>query len=281
MSKIIITADSTCDLSPEQREQYGILISPLYVRLGEEEYKDGVDIDAKKLFDYVAAGGALPKTAACSMDDYIALWKPYIDEGYEVVHINISSEFSSCHQNARLAAEELGHAYPVDSRSLSTGTGLLALEAADLAKEGKSGEEIKAILDEKQKKLNVSFVLDTMEYLAKGGRCSSMAALAAGLIKLRLGIDVKDGKMGVGKKYRGKMAPVLKQYVQERLASVGDVELKRIFITHTGVDDETVAALAELIRSLRPFSEVLTSHAGCTVCSHCGPGTLGILFFEA
>ncbi len=281
MSKIIITADSTCDLSPEQRERYGILISPLYVRLGEEEFKDGVNIDAEKLFAYVGETGTLPKTAACSVDDYIALWKPYVDDGYEVVHINISSDFSSCHQNARIAAEEVGHVYPVDSRNLSTGTGLLALEAADLAKEDRSGEEIKAILDEKQKKLNVSFVMDTMEYLAKGGRCSSMAALAAGLIKLRLGIEVKDGKMGVAKKYRGKMEPILRQYIEERLAAAGDIELKRIFVTHTGVDDATVASLMDEIRSLRPFTEVLTSHAGCTVCSHCGPKTLGILFFEA
>ena len=281
MNKVIITADSTCDLSPEQREQYGILISPLYVRLGDAEYKDGVNIDANKLFEHVGNGGDLPKTAACSVDDYISLWKPYVDEGCEVVHINISSDFSSCHQNANIAAEELGHVYPVDSRNLSTGTGLLALEAADLAKEGKGGAEIKALLDEKQKKLNVSFVLDTMEYMAKGGRCSSMVALAAGLIKLRLGIEVKDGKMGVSKKYRGKMEPVLRQYIAERLETAGEIELKRVFITHTGVDDETVASLMELVKSLRPFTEVLTSHAGCTVCSHCGPKTLGILFFEA
>ena len=149
MSKIIVTADSTCDLDQGSVDKYGIVICPLYVRTGEGEYRDGVDITAAKLFEYVSRTGQLPKTAACSVEDYLNLWRPYVEAGNEVVHIDISGEFSSCYQNACLAAQELGNVYPVDSRNLSSGSGHLAIEAAILAKEGKSGREIQAILDEK------------------------------------------------------------------------------------------------------------------------------------
>ena len=281
MSKVVVTCDSTCDLNPDQVERFGLHVMPLYVRLGDEEHRDGVDINNDQLFDYVRRTGQLPKTAAATVDDYYEMWKPYVEQGCEVVHINISSEFSVCHQNACTAAKMLGHCYPIDSRNLSSGSGLLALDASELAAEGKSAEEIKSILDEKKNRLNVSFVLDTMEYLAKGGRCSSMTALAAGFLRLRLGIDVKEGKMGVGKKYRGKMDSVLVQYVHDRLRSVKDVETKRIFITYPNMDDEIVEKVRQAILEDKPFKEVLTSNAGCTVASHCGPNCLGILFYEA
>ena len=281
MSKVIVTCDSTCDLNPDQVERFGLHVMPLYVRLGDEEHRDGVDINNDQLFDYVRRTGQLPKTAAATVDDYYEMWKPYVEQGCEVVHINISSEFSVCHQNACTAAKMLGHCYPIDSRNLSSGSGLLALDASELAAEGKSAEEIMSILDEKKNRLNVSFVLDTMEYLAKGGRCSSMTALAAGFLRLRLGIDVKEGKMGVGKKYRGKMDSVLVQYVHDRLRSVKDVETKRIFITYPNMDDEIVEKVRQAILEDKPFKEVLTSNAGCTVASHCGPNCLGILFYEA
>ena len=275
MSKVFITADSTCDLPIETLNKYGILLSPLYVRTGDTEHRDGVDIDANGLFEFTAREGVLPKTAACSAEDYIALWSPIVKGGDEVVHISLSSELSSCYQNACLAASEIKNVYVVDSRSLSTGSGLLAIEAAEKALEGKNGSEIADFLGEKQQKLNVSFVLDTMEYLAKGGRCSNVAAFAAGVLKLRLCIEVSDGKMDVCKKYRGKMAPVLKQYISERLKDAGDVDLKRAFITDSGVDE----ALRQELKQATPFEEVLFSQAGCTISSHCGPGCLGILFF--
>ena len=281
MSKIIVTADSTCDLDQGSVDKYGIVICPLYVRTGEGEYRDGVDITAAKLFEYVSRTGQLPKTAACSVEDYLNLWRPYVEAGNEVVHIDISGEFSSCYQNACLAAQELGNVYPVDSRNLSSGSGHLAIEAAILADEGKSGREIQALLDEKKQRLNVSFVIDTMEYLAKGGRCSSVVSLAAGILKIKPMIEVRDGKMGVGKKYRGKMSAVLRQYVHERLQAAGPVELKRIFITDSGVDPDIVEECRKAILEEAPFEEIIHSLAGCTVSSHCGPGTLGILFFQA
>ena len=281
MSNIIVTADSTCDLDRGSIDKYGIIICPLYVRTEEGEFRDGVDITAPKLFEYVSRTGQLPKTAACSVEDYTKLWKPYVDAGNEVVHIDISGEFSSCYQNACLAARELGNVYPVDSRNLSSGSGHLAIEAAILAREGKSGREIQEILDEKKQRLDVSFVIDTMEYLAKGGRCSSVVSLAAGILKIKPMIEVRDGKMGVGKKYRGKMSAVLRQYVHERLQAAGKVETKRIFITDSGVDDEIVEECRKAVLEEAPFEEIIHSVAGCTVSSHCGPGTLGILFFRA
>ena len=251
------------------------------MRLGDNEHRDGVDLTNDQLFEYVKKTGQLPKTAAATVEDYCDTWKPYLAQGCEIVHINISSEFSTCYQNACNAAEILGNCYPIDSRNLSSGSGLLALDAAELAAEGKSGKEIKDILDEKKQRLNVSFVLDTMEYLAKGGRCSSMTALAAGLLRLRLEIEVKEGKMGVGKKYRGKLANVLVQYVHDRLKNVDEVETKRIFITYPNMDDEIVEQVRQAILAEKPFKEIIASNAGCTIASHCGPKCLGILFYRA
>lgn len=279
MNKVIITCDSTCDMTQAQIEEYGLKIVPLYVRIQDNEYRDGIDITSDVMFEKIKECGQLPKTAAVSFQDYIDFWKPFRDEGYEIVHLTISGEMSVCFQNCRTAAEELGGVYAVDSRNLSTGIALLAITAANLAKEGKSAKEIYDILLEKREKLNVSFVLDTVDYLAKGGRCSAVTAFAAGLLRLRICIEVQGGKMDVCKKYRGKMASVLTEYVRDRLEKV-DPDLDYIYITDSGVSDEIREKVKETILEMRPFTNVLFSTAGCTVSSHCGPGTLGILFFE-
>lgn len=280
MNKVIITCDSTCDMTKEQLEEYGVKTIPLYVRIQDDEYRDGVDITSDVLFEKISQCGQLPKTAAVSMQDYIDFWKPFKEEGYEIVHLTISSEMSVCFQNCRMAAEEVGGVYAVDSHNLSTGIGLLVITAANLAREGKSGKEIYDILMEKREKLNVSFVLDTVDYLAKGGRCSSVTAFAAGLLRLRICIEVKDGKMDVCKKYRGKMSVVLADYVRDRLNENVNADLDYIYITDSGVSDEIRQKVKETVLEMRPFTNVLFSTAGCTVSSHCGPGTLGILFFE-
>ena len=280
MNKVIITCDSTCDMTKEQLEEYGVKTIPLYVRIQDDEYRDGVDITSDVMFEKISQCGQLPKTAAVSMQDYLDFWKPFKDEGYEIVHLTISSEMSVCFQNCRMAAEEMGGVYAVDSHNLSTGIGLLVITAANLAREGKSGKEIYDILMEKREKLNVSFVLDTVDYLAKGGRCSAVTAFAAGLLRLRICIEVKDGKMDVCKKYRGKMSVVLADYVRDRLNENVDADLDYIYITDSGVSDEIRQKVKETVLEMRPFTNVLFSTAGCTVSSHCGPGTLGILFFE-
>lgn len=279
MNKVIITCDSTCDMTQAQLNEYGIRTIPLYVRIQDNEYRDGIDITSDIMFEKIKECGQLPKTAAVSFQDYIDFWKPLRDEGYEIVHLTISGDMSVCFQNCRTAAEELGGVYAVDSRNLSTGIALLAITAANLAKEGKSAKEIYDILLEKREKLNVSFVLDTVDYLAKGGRCSAVTAFAAGLLRLRICIEVQGGKMDVCKKYRGKMASVLTEYVRDRLEKV-DPDLDYIYITDSGVSDEIREKVKETVLEMRPFTNVLFSTAGCTVSSHCGPGTLGILFFE-
>ena len=280
MNKVIITCDSTCDMTKAQLAEYGIKTTPLYVRIQDEEYRDGIDITSDVLFEKIKECGQLPKTAAVSFQDYIDFWKPFKDEGYEIVHLTISSEMSVCFQNCRAAAEEMGGVYAVDSRSLSTGISLLAITGANLAKEGKSAREISEILTEKREKLNVSFVLDTVDYLAKGGRCSAVTAFAAGLLRLRICIEVKDGKMDVCKKYRGKMSVVLTDYVRDRLNENTNADLDYIYITDSGIDQEIREKVKAAVLEMRPFANVLFSTAGCTVSSHCGPGTLGILFFE-
>lgn len=280
MNKIKITCDSTCDLTVELYEKYGVEVIPLGITLGESLYRDSVDVTPLQVFDFVAEKGVLPTTSAISVGEYEDIFKKYVDEGYAIVHINISSEFSSCHQNAKLAAEEIGNVYPVDSRNLSSGSGHLVLLAAELAAEGLSAKEIAEKLGEMQKKLDVSFVLQTLDYLKKGGRCSSVTALAAGMLQLRPEIEVVDGKMKVGKKYRGKMEKSIMDYVKGRLEGRDDVDTKRIFVTHSHVPAEIVEKVKAYISQLHPFDEVIETFAGCTVSCHCGPACLGVLFFK-
>lgn len=280
MEKIKITCDSTCDLTPEIYHQYNVEVLPLGITLGEELFRDGIDVTAPKIFDFVAETGVLPKTSAISLGEYLEVFKKYTDEGYAVIHINISSEFSSCHQNAKLAAEELGNVYPIDSRNLSSGSGHLVLAAAELAAEGLTAPEIVARLEEMKERLDVSFVLQTLDYLKKGGRCSGVVALAATALQLRPEIVVVDGTMKVGKKYRGSMEKSISDYVKGRLAGREDIQHNRIFVTHSYVPQELVEQVKAQVAELQPFAEIIETKAGCTVSSHCGPHCLGVLFFK-
>ncbi len=280
MSKVIITADSTCDLSEELVARGDFKIIPLYVNLGEESFKDGLEINPNIIYDYVAEKKLLPKTSAASIPDYIEFFSSFTKEGYDVIHFNISSTMSVTHQNAKMAAEEVeGNVYVIDSANLSTGTGLLMLDAADLRDGGMSAKEICAEIGRRIPLVRASFVVDQLEYLKMGGRCSSVAALGASMLRLHPCIRVADGKMGVGKKYRGSIDVVVKQYAKEILAENAEKMVKtRCFVTHTKCPDELVAAVVELVKESGLFEEVLESVAGCVVTSHCGPGTLGVLF---
>lgn len=275
-----ILADSTCDLSPEQLERYNIRLTPLYVRLGDRDYRDGVDIHPDDIYAHVAAGGALASTAAVNMADYVRVFSEYSRRMDFVIQVCISSDFSSCYQNACLAAADYPNVYVVDSRNLSTGHGLVVLEAVRLAESGMPPEEIVAQLNEVTARVRASFILDRLDYMKKGGRCSSVAVLGANLLRLRPCIAVTDGKMGVEKKFRGSFEKCVRDYVTDRLAGRTDLDLRRVFITHSGVDDEIVRIARETIRSLQPFEEICVTRAGCTVSSHCGPGTIGVLFIE-
>lgn len=280
MEKIKITCDSTCDLTQELYDTYDVSVAPLCITLGEEVARDGIDINTQSVFDYVSANGVLPKTSAVAMADYIDFFSQFTSDGYTVIHINLSSHLSSCHQNARLAAEEVGNVFVIDSRNLSSGSGHLVIAAAELAREGLTAVEIVDRINEMKTRLDVSFVLQTVEYLKMGGRCSAIAALGANLLQLRPEIEVADGKMHPAKKYRGSIERSVTDYVKGRLAGRDDVDCKRIFVTHSYVPDAVVEKVVALVRELHPFEEVLVTTAGCTISSHCGPACLGVLFFR-
>lgn len=280
MANIKITCDSTCDLPQALYEKYDVDVAALSVTLGENLHHDGVDVSAPDLFNYVKKTGNLPKTSAVSMGEYLELFGKYTAEGKTVIHINLSSNLSASHQNALLAAQELGNVYVVDSRNLSTGSGHLVIAAAEMAAQGLDAETIVAQLDELKARVDASFVLQTLEYLQKGGRCSGVAALGARALQLRPEIRVADGGMGVGKKYRGSMEKSVLDYIRGRLEGRDDIDMRRIFITHSPMDTEVVAKAIALVKELHPFEEVIETNAGCTICSHCGPNCLGILFLK-
>lgn len=277
---IQITSDSTCDLSPALLQSYGIRIIPLSVIQGGTSYKDGVDIQPADIFAHVEQGGDLPTTSAVSVGEYRALFAELSPQHEAVVHITISADFSSCYQNACIAAEEFGNVYVVDSRNLSTGHGLVVVEAALAARRGMAPGELVSFLRELTGRVEASFLIDRLDYMVKGGRCSAVAMLGANLLRLKPCIEVKDGKMGVVKKYRGAFAKCLVDYVRERLEGRTDLVPDRVFITHTTVAPEIVAAVRQAVEQYGPFAEILETDAGCTVSSHCGPGTLGILFIR-
>ena len=278
--KILIASDSTCDLSPELIEKYNIQILPLGVTIGEQTYTDGVDINPDMIYENYEKNGTLPKTAAVNIAQYEEFFEEKTKEGYSIVFFAISSEMSSTFSNARLVAEDYENVYAVDTRNLSTGGGLLVLTAAQMAEEGKSACEIAEACRALAPNVDASFVIDSLEFLYKGGRCSAVAKVGATVLGLKPCITVKDGKMGVGKKYRGKYAATLEKYIAERIGDASDIELDRIFVTHAGCSDEIVNACVEQVKAIAPFKEVLVTRAGCTVSSHCGRNTLGVLFIR-
>lgn len=277
---IKVTADSTCDLSPDLIRELDVEIIPLYVMEDGLSHRDGVGYSPEDIFRHFDQTGRLCKTAAVNTVDYAEIFSRLSAEYDAVIHLNISLEFSSCYQNACLAAEEFQNVYVVDSRNLSTGIGLLVIKAVHMARSGVSADQIAAYLRQLSAKVESSFVIDTLTYLHKGGRCSSLAALGANLLHLRPCIEVKDGRMLVGKKYRGSLEKAISCYVRERLEGRQDLDLERIFITHTCSDPSLIEMVRQEILQYASFQEILVTSAGCTIASHCGPGTLGILFIR-
>ncbi len=278
---IRISADSTCDLTQELIEKNKIGITPLYIIMGDKTLGDGTECTREDIFSYVRQTGKLCSTSAVPIGDYHEWFGRQLQEYDEVVHFTISSDMSACYQNACAAATEFpGRVFVVDSRNLSTGIGHLVLDAAEMARNGVPGGQIKAVLDEKKGRLNVSFILDTLIYLWKGGRCSGVAALGANILGLKPCIEVHDGAMGVGKKYRGSLKKSLADYVRDRIADRDDVDYSRIFITDSGVEPGTVEEIEALLRKLGPFEEIIHTNSGCTISNHCGPKCLGILYYN-
>ena len=276
--KIKIISDSTCDLSKELVMKHDIAIAPLIVMKNDQEYADGVTITPADIFAHVAAGGDLCSTAARSVGFYQDTFAKYAENYDGIIHINIGSQFSSSYQNATLAAEEFDNVRCIDSQNLSTGQGLVVLKACELAKTAQNLDELAQQLREFTEHVEASFLVDKLEYLVKGGRCSSAAALGANLLNLKPCIEVKNGKMTVVKKYRGNYAKCLAAYVKDRLAEREDIDRDTLFITQTVVSDDCYQAVKEAVDTYGGFHTVYETTAGCTVSCHCGPGTLGVLF---
>ncbi len=282
MSKpVMITADSTVDLSRELKERFDIRIIPLMITLGEDHFMDdGESFPPLDMYARYHKDGLLPKTSAPGVQEFLDFFTPLVEQGYEVVHLDISAELSNTFNAARLAASELEGVYVVDSRMLSTGVGLLAIEGAECRDRGMGAKEIAEHLESLKGKVSTSFVLDTLEFMWKGGRCTGVAALGANLLRLKPGLEMKDGKLGVYKKYRGNIEKVYEQYIRERLAGK-KVRPGHIFITESGeIEPEVAERMCAIARELSGCREVHHTLAGCTVSTHCGPKTLGVLFIE-
>ena len=275
---IKITADSTCDLSQALIEKYNIAISPLHVLVEEEDFLDGVTITPKDLFNYVENENKTCSTAAINTYEYEQFFAKHAKENDAVIHINLGMQFSSCFQNANIAAQNFENVYVIDSANLSTGSGHIVLAAHDFISQGLDVNEIVKRLNELTAKVNASFVIDKMDYLKRGGRCSSVEAFGATLLKIKPSIEVKAGKMEVGKKYRGSFKNSLDKYIKDRFESIESIDPKRVFITHPMVDEEIVQYVYDLVASYNYFEEIHITNAGCTVSSHCGPHTLGVLY---
>ena len=276
--KIKILSDSTCDLSAEQIAANDIAIVPLTVIKNDEEFKDAVTITPDVIFDHVANGGSLCTTSANSVGEYQDWFEKFSGDYDGVIHINIGSGFSSCYQNACLAASEFDNVRVVDSMNLSTGQGLVVLEACRLAKEATDLDELADQIRAYTERVEASFLLSRLDYMVKGGRCSSVVALGANLLNLKPCIEVKNGKMSVVKKYRGNFDKALAMYVKDRLADREDLVGDILFVTKTPVSDECYCAVMKAVSEYGKFDTVYETNAGCTVSCHCGPGTLGVLF---
>ncbi len=278
MARIKILSDSTCDLTPALLQKYDITLTPLTVVKDGKSFRDGVDITPADIFAHVDGGGALCSTSAVSEYEYATFFSRYAPDYDAVVQITIGSGFSACYQNACLAAQGFDNVFVVDSENLSSGQGLLVMEAVRLAEAGQSGEDIAWALRELAPKVEASFLVERLDYLYKGGRCSAVAALGANLLGLKPCIEVSGGKMGVCKKYRGSFESAVRQYVRERLEGREDIRPALAFVTHPAAPESVVRAALDTAAQYGSFDQVIETHAGCTVSCHCGPHTLGILF---
>ena len=281
MSKpVIITADSTCDLSQDLLDRYDIHVIPLTITLGDDTFLDGQGFTPLEMYARYRQDGTLPKTSAVGVQEFTDFFSQFTRQSYDVVHLDISAELSNSYNAACMAAAELGGVQVVDSRMLSTGLGLLAIEGAECRDRGMAASDIALHLRSLIEKVQTSFVLDTLEFMWKGGRCTGVAALGANLLRLKPALEMKDGKLGVYKKYRGSIEHVYRQYVTERLEGK-KVRPGHIFVTESGeIEESVLEEIYSLIRELVPGAEIHHATAGCTISTHCGPKTLGVLFME-
>lgn len=273
---IKITTDSTCDLPEALLREYDITVLPLGIVKGEGLFRDGVDIHPADIAAHVDAGGAITTTNAVNTADYLDCFSRLLKTCDAVVHVNLGSKISSCHQNARIAAAELSNVYVADSDNITVGMGELVLRAARAARAGHTPEDILAELEDLRRRMEVSFVLDRLDYMKRGGRCSAVTAIGANLLKLHPCIEVVDGKLAVTKKYRGSMERVVSDYLHDRLDGRDDIDTERIWLVDSAFGPELADAARAVLQADGRFGEILESKAGCTIFSHCGPNTVGL-----
>lgn len=281
--KIILSSDSTCDLGDELKEKYNVNYYPFHIIIGDRQYQDGVDIKPNDIYKAYRERKILPKTAAIGVGEYIQYFRQFVDKGYKVIHINLGSGISSAYQNCCLAAKEFdGNVYPINSCNLSVGVGLLVIEAAEMINKGMCAEDIQKEIQTLIPRVHSSFVLDTLEFLRAGGRCSALTSFSASLLKIKPCIEVENtsGGMHVGKKYRGSLEKVLTDYTYDILSKVDMMKKNRIFIVHSGIDKKLIDLVYKKIEDTKRFKEIHISCASCTISSHCGPNTLGIMYMN-
>ncbi|HOB34299.1 MAG: DegV family protein [Firmicutes bacterium] len=280
MGKVKIFSDSTCDLSPELVAQYDIGVVPVYVRFGDQVYRDGIDLTVEELYQKVDELGELPATAAPSPGDFVQAFKPYIDDGLDIVFVGISSDLSAILNNARLAAQEFpeGRVHIADGRNLSTGTGILVLKAADFAAQGMDARTIAEKIEALAPKVETEFIVDTLDYLHKGGRCTGLTRLVGSMLKIRPSLKVIGGKLYPNQKFRGTRQKALNGLLNTVLAVKDEIDPERIFITHS-VSDDGPYLKEELLKHI-DAKEILITQAGCVISSHCGRNTIGIIYMK-
>ncbi|WP_434311505.1 DegV family protein [Hominifimenecus sp. rT4P-3] len=279
--KVLIIGDSTCDLTPEMRERLSVGFMPLPVNVGSEPRKDMENVFPQEIFDYYKNTGKLCTTSAPNSMDYHEFWKPILEQNpdADLIHFHISSEMTSTFQASYTASQEYNNVYSIDTRSVSIGVALLILEACEMRDQGMSAPEIVESINAMKKRVHVSFVVESIEFLWKGGRCSNLAGMGASLLKLRPGIDMVDGKLLAGKKYRGSNPSVYRKLMEQALAGRKDVDTRRIFVANTSFNEEVNAQIEAVIRECQPeVEEVITLQPGCSICVHCGPGTIGVAY---
>lgn len=281
-NKVIITSDISCDLNWELEQRYGVTTIPLHIVIGGKSYEDWVNITPEELYEIFYKTKELPHTTAGSVGEYTDFFKKYVDDGCDVVHLSLGSKLSVTHQSSVLASQEFpGRVYSVDTQNLSSGCGLLVIKACELRDQGLSAKEIYDEVNKMVPKSHASFVLDRLDFMHAGGRCSAVAMLGANLLSLKPSIEVHNddgGSMGVGKKYRGKYDKVLIQYMEDTLSKYDNIDTSRVFITHAGANKEYVDKVYESLKAKNIFKEIHITRASCTISSHCGPNTLGVLF---
>lgn len=281
-NKVVITSDITCDLNWDLEHRYDVTTIPLHIVIGGKSYEDWVNITPEELYKIFYKTKELPHTTAGSVGEYTDFFKQFVDRGYDVVHLSLGSKLSVTHQSSVLASQEFdGHVFSIDTQNLSSGSGLLVIKACELRDEGKSAKEICEAVTAMVPKAHASFVLDRLDFMHAGGRCSAIAMLGANLLSLKPSIEVHNddgGSMGVGKKYRGKYGKVLIQYMEDTLNKYDNIDTSRVFVTHAGADQEYVDGVYEALKAKNIFDEIHITRASCTISSHCGPNTLGVLF---